>query len=228
MNESGAEQITKIAAAQRQLDAAIRIFFQREDELAIHTLVAAAFQVLRDITKARGGHFTGGVYKGGTLSIAKQYLQGTLSSNEKAIIEGSSLMPTITELVEHIRVHGEDVDEEWVEVNVPTQHERKLWLAETTNFLKHADRDPDDLLSTNALDNGKMLMGACAAYLELMKQPTPEIKAYVSYLAAQVHAVDDLAEDVQLFARQLEAADENRRYEMCSEFIRDHKPNGVS
>jgi hypothetical protein len=30
-------QISKIAAAQRQLDAAIRMFFDQEDELAIHT-----------------------------------------------------------------------------------------------------------------------------------------------------------------------------------------------
>jgi hypothetical protein len=99
-------QISKIAAAQRQLDAAIRIFFQREDELAIHTLAAAAFQILRDVTSQRGDHFTSEVFRSGILSIVQQYVQGTLPPDKKAMIEGSSLMPTIAELAEQIRVQG--------------------------------------------------------------------------------------------------------------------------
>lgn len=107
-------QISKIAAAQRQLDAAIRMFFQREDELAIHTVAAAAFQILRDITKRRGRHFTSEVFKAGLLSIAKQYVQGTLLPHEKAIVEGS----IIAELAEHIRVQGDSFDKEWIDVNI--------------------------------------------------------------------------------------------------------------
>lgn len=41
--------ITKQAAAQRQVDAAIRILFSGEDGLAIHTIVSAAHNVLADI-----------------------------------------------------------------------------------------------------------------------------------------------------------------------------------
>ena len=40
--------LTKQAAAQRQLDAAVRIFFTGEDVLAIHTIVSAANNVLTD------------------------------------------------------------------------------------------------------------------------------------------------------------------------------------
>lgn len=101
-------QISKIAAAQRQLDAAIRIFFQREDELAIHTVTAAAFQILQDLTKLRGARFTSEVLKAGILSIAQQYVQGTLPADKKAMIEGSSLMPTIAELGRtHSRARGQ-------------------------------------------------------------------------------------------------------------------------
>jgi hypothetical protein len=39
---SGTLHINKIAAASRQLDAAIRMFFAKEDELAIHTVASAA------------------------------------------------------------------------------------------------------------------------------------------------------------------------------------------
>ena len=161
-------QISKLAAAQRQLDAAIRMFFKREDELAIHTVAAAAFQILRDVTKQRGGHFTREVFRSGILSVAKQYVQGTLPPDKKAMIEGSSLMPTISELAERIREQGHNFDKECIHVDVSKRHEHKIWLSETTVFLKHAERDSNGFLSADGLDNEKMLMATCAAYLELM------------------------------------------------------------
>lgn len=48
--------LTKQAAAQRQLDAAIRILFAGEDDLAIHTLVSAAHTVVADLDKKKGSH----------------------------------------------------------------------------------------------------------------------------------------------------------------------------
>ena len=52
--------IIKIAAAERQLGAAIRLFFANEDALAIHTVAAAATKVLQDlIIGNRGGTLAG-------------------------------------------------------------------------------------------------------------------------------------------------------------------------
>src|SRR5882672_9854617 len=48
------EKLTKLDAARRQLDEAIRMFFERRDTVAIHTLASAASQVLADIGKNRG------------------------------------------------------------------------------------------------------------------------------------------------------------------------------
>jgi hypothetical protein len=42
-------EITKVEAARRQLDCAIRLFFEDEDSLPIHTLAWAAFKVLFDL-----------------------------------------------------------------------------------------------------------------------------------------------------------------------------------
>jgi hypothetical protein len=218
-------QISKFAAAQRQLDAAIRMFFQREDELAIHTVAAAAFQILRDITKQRGGHFTSDVFKVGILSIARQYVQGTLPPNLKMRIETSSLMRIITELAEHLRLHGDDFDKRRIDLNVSERHEHKLWLSQTTVFLKHADRDPNGFLSADGLDNEKMLMATSAAYVELMNQPTPEIAAYFAFWSVKRDQVDDLAPELQIFARQLQATEETERCEKCARFIRDSKTN---
>lgn len=216
-------QISKIAVAQRQLDAAIRIFFQREDELAIHAVAAQAFQILRDLAKERGGDFTSEVFKVGIFSIAQQYFQGTLPPDKKAMIEGSNLMPTIAKLAERIRSEGDNFDKESIHVNVSKRHEHKLWLSETTVFLKHAKRDPNGFLSADGLDNEKMLMATCAAYIELMNQPTPEIVVYFAFWAVRNDQVNDLADEVQLLARQLQEIEEAQRYEKCVKFIRESK-----
>lgn len=46
--------VTKLAAAQRQLRAAIRMFFSGEDELAVHTVVSASYRIIADLKCARG------------------------------------------------------------------------------------------------------------------------------------------------------------------------------
>jgi hypothetical protein len=44
----------KVDATRRQLDAAIRMFFAKEDALAIHTLASAAYRILRDLAEGTG------------------------------------------------------------------------------------------------------------------------------------------------------------------------------
>jgi hypothetical protein len=48
------DTISKLDGARRQIDAAIRMYLHREDQVSIHTLVMAAIQVLRDLSKASG------------------------------------------------------------------------------------------------------------------------------------------------------------------------------
>jgi hypothetical protein len=46
--------ITKLVAARRQLDVAIRLYFDEGDEIAVHTLVGAAHILITDLSKAAG------------------------------------------------------------------------------------------------------------------------------------------------------------------------------
>lgn len=48
------ETITKLEAAERQLRVAIRLFFERRDPIAIHTLATAAQEILRALAQPRG------------------------------------------------------------------------------------------------------------------------------------------------------------------------------
>ena len=46
--------ISKIEAAKRQLETAIRLYFSEGDAVSTHTLTAAAYNVLRDVTNLTG------------------------------------------------------------------------------------------------------------------------------------------------------------------------------
>jgi hypothetical protein len=54
MEKVPSELVTKLDAAERQLRVAIRLFFERRDLIAIHTLAAAAQEIVRQLGKARG------------------------------------------------------------------------------------------------------------------------------------------------------------------------------
>ena len=48
-------KIAKLDAARRQLETAIRLYFAEGDPVSIHTLTAAAHQILADLSKREGG-----------------------------------------------------------------------------------------------------------------------------------------------------------------------------
>ncbi|MDD1777318.1 MAG: hypothetical protein LUQ65_04045 [Candidatus Helarchaeota archaeon] len=47
--------ISKLDASKRQLETVIRLYFSLGDPVSIHTLTSAAYNILRDINKNRGG-----------------------------------------------------------------------------------------------------------------------------------------------------------------------------
>ena len=47
-------KISKLDAAKRQLETAIRLYFSNGDPVSIHTLTAAAYNILKDLNKQRG------------------------------------------------------------------------------------------------------------------------------------------------------------------------------
>ena len=47
--------LSKLEAARRQLETAARLYFSEADPVSIHTLVSAAYEILSDVNRARGG-----------------------------------------------------------------------------------------------------------------------------------------------------------------------------
>lgn len=54
MNDARFISVSKLDAAKRQLEHAIKLFFHYGDPIVIHTLNAAAYQILRDLGKKQG------------------------------------------------------------------------------------------------------------------------------------------------------------------------------
>ena len=53
--QTGTFEVSKLDAVRRQLDTAIGLYFDERDPVSIHTLAAAAYDVLRGVNSKRGG-----------------------------------------------------------------------------------------------------------------------------------------------------------------------------
>jgi hypothetical protein len=221
--------INKLAAASRQLDAAIRMFFAKEDELAIHTVASAAFRVLRDVTEKRGKQFTAEMLRSGIYNIARRYAEGKLPEKELKVIENTGLMVTIESILDDVRAQGDKFDRSRIEVGINKISEQKVWPSKAANFLKHADTDAEKHLPVDEIKNEHVLMGGCAAYLQLMRTPTPEIMAFCAFWAAK-EKIDreDVGEEVQKLLAKLQAVKECERHYLCAKFILVRKKSHIA
>ena len=144
-------KITKLSAAQRQIDAAIRILFSGEDALAVHTVVAAAHRIVMDLAGKRNlTPYTESIKK----TIATLYRQsfGETLPNDKL--------------------------QRWA-AKLEKKHYRHL--NRPANFLKHADEDPTEALDLDGLQTDALLLAACVTYGKLGLEYTPEMKAFIRW-----------------------------------------------
>jgi hypothetical protein len=209
--------ISKIAAASRQLDAAIRMFFKKEDDLAIHTIASASFRILRDVTEKRGKNFTADVLRNGIYAMARLYAGGRLPEDQLKLIQSTPLMRIIEEIV----AQGESFDADLINVPMNRKQEQRAWPSNAANFLKHADLDSEGYLSADEVKNENVLIGACVAYVELMKMPTREITAFLAFWAAKNDA--NVGGAGQELLTSIKSVAEPDRYDLCTRFIRDAK-----
>jgi hypothetical protein len=176
--QKGDAYINKIAAAKRQLEAAIRLFFADEDPLAIHTVAAAATRVLQDIIGTRGGTLSSHVLQNGFYAAAKRYADSKMSDAEVQFLKESGLFKLIETIATNIKKQGVKFDRSQIKVESTPNYERQIWPNDIANFLKHADRDPGGHMALTDLDNESVLIRGSTAYLQIMKEPTPVYGAW--------------------------------------------------
>ncbi len=178
----GAEiYVNKLEAARRQIDAAIRMLLANEDSLAIHTVTAAGFGVLRDLLKHRGKYDLEELSSAGIYQCALEYAEGLVTREQLAVIFkgddfSQDIIVYIAEEIKEKKVYGPDEINVQMSISDAARKERHDKLAKIPNFLKHSDKDPLGLLSISQVDNIEFLSNAAAAYAMLKKELTDEMR----------------------------------------------------
>jgi hypothetical protein len=114
--------------------------------------------------------------------MAKRYADGKMPETEvRSWKENFGSFDLIEAIASEIGKQGPKYDRSQIKITVNPDYERTTWLDKITNFLKHADWDPDDKLPLDEVDIEHILMAGCAAYMHLMKGTTPEIIVYGGY-----------------------------------------------
>ncbi len=158
--------INKLSAAKRQLKAAIRMYFQSEDELAVHTVAAAAYGLLKDIKKSRGMNEAADSYLVSIFYVVRDYRRGTLPPH---MTGDSVFMKEVTRFAEVLSPITADSKLSEVRASIGQELERQYWndSNRAANFLKHADRDIGQALAAEAVDNRLLLMKCLSAYQDV-------------------------------------------------------------
>lgn len=174
--------ITKMAAGERQLKAAIRMFFCQEDELAVHTVASAAYRLFRDLKARRGRDEVSDVYKTMVFYVVRDYRRGTLP---KHLADDAELMAHVREWADALPI-AENTEYEDLSARVSPEVARRYWKDRNKvfNFLKHADNDADEHISLDEIDNFELLMSATASYISLGGDAGAE--GYVLWLFGEV------------------------------------------
>ncbi len=158
--------VNKLAAAKRQLQAAIRMFFMSEDELAVHTVAAASYGLLKDIKSARGMSEAADAHLVAIFYLVRDYRRGTLPAH---MTGDAGFMAEVEQIADQLSPITADSRLSDVRAFVAPALERQYWndTNRAANFLKHADRDTDGALPLDSLDNQLLLTKCFCAYQDV-------------------------------------------------------------
>lgn len=161
--------VTKVEAAQRQIDMAIRLLFNNEDPVGIHSIAAAGFRILRDLA-------------------------------------GKDNTQTWQMLIQCIR---------------PEMRQRFFGnevMNKLANFLKHADRDPNDIIDdVDEIINDGIIFLSCILYDDLSYKWTPEMRTFIIWYSGLYpdHIRNDLPWSAELETIAKEWRDLPRREQLA-------------
>lgn len=222
MGNSAEVHLSKLSAAQRQLDAAIRMRFAREDDLAVYTVAAAAHRILRDIMDKRDRSSAAESLRDGVRGLANAVARDVLPDHVRKEFEGSEIWTVVLDLAKKIKAGGDDKK---LTVVASRDLDRHFWgfVAKPANFLKHADLDADAFLSMKELPLDSLLMSACMTYLHLIGKPTPEMEVLCAFQCVEMEDRSPLPSYLNPIADLLETLPSDARSDECSRLISARK-----
>lgn len=158
--------VNKLASAKRQLQAAIRLFFMQEDDLAIHTVASASYGLLKDMKRDRGRSEAADSYLATFFYLVRDFRRGTLPSS---MTSDPAMIAEIERIACQLSPITADSKLSDVKISISPDLEKQYWRESNlaANFLKQADRDTDGVLSLEKIDNNLLLLKCCLAYRDI-------------------------------------------------------------
>ena len=218
--------VNKLAAAKRQIQAAIRLFFMPEDEIAVHTIAAAAYSLLKDIKSARGMNEAADSYLASIFYVVRDYRRGILPDH---ITGDAGLMAEVERMASELSAITADSQLSDVCASVGPAVERQYWndTNRAANFLKHADRDTDQTLALDELDNQLLLIKCCCAYRDVAPDDLGnEGLAFQAFITANNSAYQLGTTSFDSLVLSMRKVPAERRQQLCYRVITEMNTNG--
>ena len=211
--------VTKLAAAKRQLQAAIRLFFFEEDELAIHTVASAAYGLLKDLKRDRGQSEAADSYLTTFFYLVRDFRRGTLPAH---FTSDPSIMAEIERIADQLSPITADSKLSDVQVTLSPDLEKQYWNENNraANFLKHADRDTDGTFPLDKIDNNLLLLRCCSAYRDIAPDDLGnERMAFEAFTAANNPSHQATGSSFDALVESIRRVPSEHRRELCYKVI---------
>lgn len=211
--------LTKLAAAQRQLRSAIKMYFSGEDELATHTVAAAAYGIIKDLKSVRGRDEAGDYYLTIMFYAVRDYRRGTLPSY---LTDNREAMGSIREWAEQLPTITATSKYEDIKSVAPPGVAKQFWNErnKVSNFLKHADRDANNHISMGEVDNLFLLALAQSSYCDLDKGGLGNEGLVLWIFCCVEHGmIENLPTELHQIASHLQSLSHEKRMKRCSELL---------
>lgn len=197
--------VNKLAVAERHLRSTIRMFFMEEDELAVHLVAHAAYNIFSDILRLRGmDEAAHSMEILGMIAYAKDYSERSLTASERRIF--SALPEAMQEaLLGLVREYPEKtVDELFshVESNPSSAFVKNFWQQRrrTYNLIKHADRDSASLMDLSEVNNAQLIFRCIVQSLHLNCGFDEEKEFFYNFYLAKISlAIDSGSESAMYY-----------------------------
>ena len=214
--------VTKLAAAQRQLRAAIRMYFYGEDELAVHTVASAAYCLISDLKSQRGRDEVGDYYLTMVFYAVRSYRRGQLPSY---LADNPKSLRWIHQMAEELPITATSKYEDVV-ASVSPDVSQKFWRERNkiSNFLKHADRDAIAHISIEEVDNLTLLKQANSSYLDLDRGGLGH-EGFMLWIYSFVAdgMIETVPSEFTEIVMQLESLSHDEQLKFCNEVLNESK-----
>ena len=194
------------------------MFFAQRDELAIHTLASAAYGILIDLKEKRGRDEAGDAQFSGIFYSVRSYRRGTLPVETQANPE---LMKFIKEAADQLPLITATTEFDDVRIAMSQDATTQYWREQNAaaNFLKHADRDSENLLDLNKVKNLDLLQRASGAYVDVSGRAFVECEILMIYIAVKNQMIYELQDGHRKIAEILNKINPEDQLNACQSFV---------